>query len=263
MSARRHLVLAFLALTLGLATSLATALAIARFRPLPQYPRTVARAFLLNGRAFAAAEVHVTGGTSIWWDDLSVSSVPPPRSGAARTLEVLGITRRGTTKTPDQLLADARATHAQLAQERDGFVAFDDPPHWGTFARPGSPPTPDTLGEDAAFGFPIPCLWYRVVSQARGNASVGATIEHGYHIRGTPNARATGSFIVLPLRPIWSGLVLNSVAFAGFWWAALAGPSAARRNLRRRRGRCLACGYDLRDIPREQPCPECGAPRAG
>jgi hypothetical protein len=65
----------------------------------------------------------------------------------------------------------------------------------------------------------------------------------------------------LPIRPIWSGLLIDSA----LWGAALAGIYASTRNLRHfiresrwlRRGCCMRCGYDLRfDLARG--CPECG-----
>ena len=63
-----------------------------------------------------------------------------------------------------------------------------------------------------------------------------------------------------PVSPwIWWGVLLNSVVyglpFAGVWYAGKAGVRRARRALRRRRGRCPACGYDVRGVDR---CPECG-----
>ena len=40
-------------------------------------------------------------------------------------------------------------------------------------------------------------------------------------------------------------------------WPLTLGPFALRRLIRRRRGLCLACGYDLRHTEHEA-CPECG-----
>ncbi|MBX3359112.1 MAG: hypothetical protein KF745_11885 [Phycisphaeraceae bacterium] len=259
MSLRRRAILLALSLILGAATTITIALAFARLRPLPQYPRTVARAFILDGRAWSTGEVHLLGAADIWWSDLADSAAPPPRSTAERAMALLGA-RPAPSKTPDQLVSDARRTHTQLAAERPGFTALDSPPSWGTFAQPPPLPPPGTLGEDAAFGFPFPCLWYRVLSQARGNASIGAAIEHGYHVRGTPNARATGSYTILPLRPIWPALIADSAIFASLWGILLFIPGPLRRFLRRRRGKCPHCAYDLRATPTGAPCPECGAP---
>jgi hypothetical protein len=59
--------------------------------------------------------------------------------------------------------------------------------------------------------------------------------------------------------PQWPGLVMNVALYAGMvlllWW----GPGAARRRVRRRRGWCVACGYDLKGSGGSGGvCPECG-----
>lgn len=66
---------------------------------------------------------------------------------------------------------------------------------------------------------------------------------------------------VIPLAPIWLGFTVDALFYGAAWGVLLAlvvGPGALRRALRRRRGRCLRCAYDLRGIP-EGACPECGA----
>jgi hypothetical protein len=65
-----------------------------------------------------------------------------------------------------------------------------------------------------------------------------------------------------PLRPIWPGFAINTVFYAAVLWVLLALPGAVRRFVRRKRGRCTRCGYDLRgqvaDDKRQIFCPECG-----
>ncbi len=69
---------------------------------------------------------------------------------------------------------------------------------------------------------------------------------------------------VLPTRILWPGFLADSLVFGAGWLALLAGPGFAirfvRRALRRRAGRCERCAYDLRGLPRDAPCPECGRP---
>jgi hypothetical protein len=64
---------------------------------------------------------------------------------------------------------------------------------------------------------------------------------------------------LLPRRIIWPGLALNTIFYTAILWLLIPGPFALRRLIRRRRGQCPACGYDLKHVEHES-CPECGAP---
>ncbi len=66
------------------------------------------------------------------------------------------------------------------------------------------------------------------------------------------------SFRLLPLRPIWPGFALNTLFYAAVVWSLIFGRFALRRHIRRKRGLCVACGYDLRHADHDA-CPECGA----
>jgi len=52
--------------------------------------------------------------------------------------------------------------------------------------------------------------------------------------------------------PLWSIALLTAIAPLVWTWRIV------RRRLRRRRGRCVECGYDLRAHPAGRRCPECG-----
>ena len=62
----------------------------------------------------------------------------------------------------------------------------------------------------------------------------------------------------LPYLPIWPGFAVNTLCYGAILWLVLAVlPATLRRHFRRKRGRCLKCGYDLRgDL--DKGCPECG-----
>ncbi len=63
----------------------------------------------------------------------------------------------------------------------------------------------------------------------------------------------------LPYAPLWPGFAINTVFYAVILWLLFAAPFALRRRLRRKRGLCPACGYDLRGRGGNSPvCPECG-----
>jgi hypothetical protein len=65
----------------------------------------------------------------------------------------------------------------------------------------------------------------------------------------------------VPLQPMWNGLLLDALVLAipahiFFGWIAI------RRCVRRYRGLCFKCGYDLRGASiANAMCPECGTPR--
>lgn len=60
-----------------------------------------------------------------------------------------------------------------------------------------------------------------------------------------------------PLQPIWSGFIANTMIYSLILWSAWLGIGRARKYLRRRRGLCSMCAYDLRGADHES-CPECG-----
>ena len=63
----------------------------------------------------------------------------------------------------------------------------------------------------------------------------------------------------LPLAPIWPGFAINTLFYAALLWLGFCGPFALRRQIRRKHGRCVKCGYDLRGAPgTDAGCPECG-----
>lgn len=65
----------------------------------------------------------------------------------------------------------------------------------------------------------------------------------------------------LPLLPIWPGFLINTIFYALLLLALVRVPRMARRALRRRRGRCVSCGYDRSGLDPSSACPECGRNR--
>ena len=61
----------------------------------------------------------------------------------------------------------------------------------------------------------------------------------------------------LPYYPLWPGFIVNTIFYASTLWLILLSPFQLRRVIRRKRGHCIKCGYDLRGTS-EGGCPECG-----
>jgi hypothetical protein len=109
-----------------------------------------------------------------------------------------------------------------------------------------------------ASGWPWLCLVHRSFENEDGTR----------RSRGGLRVRGSGHYVnimdpdagMVPLLPVWPGLVANTAVFSGAWLAGLVLPwmgwSAWRRGRRVRRGLCAVCGYDLggRGV-----CPECGS----
>ncbi|MEE9128822.1 MAG: hypothetical protein V3T84_02305 [Phycisphaerales bacterium] len=111
------------------------------------------------------------------------------------------------------------------------------------------------FGEVGA-GWPLKCLGYRVRVLEPDN--VDSAIAYDW---GLPVERGLSEPIdllgrILPLRPIWLGFAINTVFYAMILSVPFA-PFTLRRLIRRKRGLCINCGYDLRGAEHEA-CPECG-----
>jgi hypothetical protein len=65
-----------------------------------------------------------------------------------------------------------------------------------------------------------------------------------------------------PASPIFPGFIINTLVYAAIWFGVLFGPGFVKRTIRKKRGRCITCGYDLRGHARDAECattcPECG-----
>ena len=59
------------------------------------------------------------------------------------------------------------------------------------------------------------------------------------------------------LTPIWTGFAINTIFYAALLWMLWLSPFVVRRLIRRKRGRCIKCGYDVSHAPHNS-CPECG-----
>lgn len=105
-------------------------------------------------------------------------------------------------------------------------------------------------------GWPARAVWCDYDTWAPAPTTRGALVIPGVHLAPHPlNAVYPRT---LPYWPIWSGLAINVL----FWSIVAATPihglRVVRRRVRRLRGRCLACGYELVGISAAARCPECG-----
>ncbi|MFI4915897.1 MAG: hypothetical protein ACIAS6_05240 [Phycisphaerales bacterium JB060] len=88
-----------------------------------------------------------------------------------------------------------------------------------------------------------------------------------WHAQGPPTAQSNLwqtphnplDRFALPLLPLWPGFLLNTLFYALLLFIAWRGPGVVRRAVRRRRGRCVGCGYDRGGLDADAACPECGA----
>jgi hypothetical protein len=156
----------------------------------------------------------------------------------------------------------------------DPHIAPADLPLWtSVHRRPRQTYEAITLARslhEEAWGWPLRALYSRTwladdptglpdnVESSNGVVIRNQVATAGF-LTGGRNVRiTTGRDVrILPLAPVWSGLIGNSAAFAAAWWMLLVGFSRARSLMRTRRGRCPKCAYDLRGDLRAG-CPECG-----
>ena len=101
-------------------------------------------------------------------------------------------------------------------------------------------------------GWPMRCLTGRKV---RGVRPDGTCTE--WECDGAVLGQRSGSEIVLPIRPIWLGLIVNTAVVTVCGVGALMVATRFRRIARRWRHRCPRCGYQLHGKG-DGGCPECG-----
>jgi hypothetical protein len=131
--------------------------------------------------------------------------------------------------------------------------------HWGTMI--------DSL-DDVSGSSPAPILqeargwpWLAVeCSMEQNPPNFTWTADAGF-ILPFPSQPTDLSLRVLPYRPIWPGLIANTALFAILFACLTTTARAGRRALRRRRGLCPICTYDLSGNTTPG-CPECGHGRA-
>jgi|GEM_PF-5135404 len=107
-------------------------------------------------------------------------------------------------------------------------------------------------------GWPLPLAWCKIRSDENGNWR--AQSWSGIRYRANSGAEYWDDLYIIPVRPI----VANVILFVLVTMPTLAlGRGALVRigkYVRRKRGRCEFCGYDLQQISANV-CPECGSAR--
>ncbi len=90
------------------------------------------------------------------------------------------------------------------------------------------------------------------------SAALPLPIKATLHIPLVGGGTTTSPYVrVLPLLPVWPGFAINTLVYALAAMIVAGLLCLVRRGLRRMRGRCLSCGYDLRR-DYSTGCPECG-----
>jgi hypothetical protein len=109
-------------------------------------------------------------------------------------------------------------------------------------------------------GWPARSFWGSALCVPGARATV--TDTYGCTLIDEPILQSGGKPQLLPFLPIWPGFVIDTLFYAAIWFGLFFGFASAKRGLRRARGRCPMCGYDLRSNFAAG-CSECGWNREG
>jgi hypothetical protein len=149
----------------------------------------------------------------------------------------------------DRLTVDAAS---EAAVRRHTSLQENDATRWMTFSVQLSGWPFLCLGcEDAFTGNERRVTWLDRPEYPKSNAPPDAPLDPTYFA-------IVLSDRMLPMRPLWPGLLANTAIYGGAWAVLIGVPIFLRRWLRARRGGCPQCGYSREGLKVDAPCPECG-----
>jgi len=112
-----------------------------------------------------------------------------------------------------------------------------------------------------AAGWPCRALWCEIALQEQplGVADPIHPWRGAIQLRppSSPTSIAVAELTALPVWLVWPGLFVNWAVYTGAWLFGLGAMPSLRRRIRRWRGLCPRCAYDLRHNLAAG-CPECG-----
>ncbi len=173
---------------------------------------------------------------------------------AAELPVLAGFTNPGAGQPPRRATHLYRVPPRRRMSQRGAHpwnVSFLDDrvvPEWADPS--GQQPRQGLIHATSARGWPMRAFWYEaeIVGASRvdqGGVPVPAPL-HGI-----------GPGRVLPCRPLAAGLAADTVFYGGLWYGVLFVPGLIMGAVRRQRGCCPRCAYDLRAVTHDR-CPECG-----
>ncbi len=111
---------------------------------------------------------------------------------------------------------------------------------------------------DVGLGCPSTCVcelsFYSKLSAAANRRHT----DGGWDSSVESNEDSLGGQRVLAWIPDWPGIAADSLFWGAIVGCAWRGTEILRASLRRRRGLCPNCGYDVASLPPGSVCPECG-----
>ena len=150
--------------------------------------------------------------------------------------------------------------HAQAFRGQTGTTPASLTPGWIPDLERPDIDFENIFEQHEARGWPLPSFRCRTVLVVRPIGGAAPTVEPlrgGIELPLQWDSAGRQRPRFLPVRPIWPGLVINTVFWAAVAALLLAVAQRLRAARRFERGRCPRCGYVLHHDYRRA-CPECG-----